>query len=176
VEIPLLADLVEFLGADVLSLSSVIPVGRALSKQDLYFDKESKKKLIEIVNLLNEGKKRRLMIHVNDPLSYINGVCSGIPGEYGGCIAGIAGFSVEPNGLMFPCPVLPNQIIMNINGKNPDEMLAIYRNSSYIHSLLDRRLSGKCGKCDLRFSCGGCRARAEGMTGNFLGEDTDCWL
>ena len=97
-------------------------------------------------------------------------------GYYGGCIAGIGGFSVEPNGLMLPCPVLPNQIIMDISDMEPEEMLDAYRNSPYIHSLIDRKLSGKCGECKLRFSCGGCRARAEGMTGNYLGEDTDCWL
>jgi len=174
-EVEAIADLVESLGADILSLSSIIPVGRAYKKTELYFDKKTKKELIELASALNK-KNRHLVVDVNDPLAYVKGACTGGSGEYGGCIAGIGGFSVEPNGLMFPCPVLPNQVIMNINGMEPEQMLKAYSSSPYVHSLIGRKLSGKCGNCELRFSCGGCRARAEGMTGDYLGEDTDCWL
>lgn len=168
-----IVDIASSFGVDIISISSVIPVGSALKKPELYFDKESKKKLIELSHILHK-KDGHITVNVNDPLAYIEESQSCQLGHYGGCIAGIGGFSVEPNGLMLPCPVLPNQVIMNINDMEPKEMLDAYCNSPYIHSLIDRELSGKCGECKLRFSCGGCRARAEGMTGNYLGEDTDC--
>ncbi len=174
-EIEGMVEKLELLGADILSVSSIIPVGNALEKPDLYFDKKSKKELVEYVARLRQ-KKSRLIIDINDPLAYITTATQGQCGEYGGCIAGIGTFSVEPNGDMFPCPVLPNQIIMNINGMSAEQMLSVYSKNQYIHSLLDRNLSGKCGSCELRFTCGGCRARAEAIMGNYLAEDPDCWL
>lgn len=175
-EIEAMVDLVESLGADIFSISSIIPVGSALNKPELYFDKYSKRKLIELAIDLGRHGRRRLMIDINDPLAYIKTAQKGDCGEYGGCIAGIGTFSVEPDGAMLPCPVLPNQVIMNINGMKPEQMLETYSNNQFVHSLLERRLTGKCGACDLRFTCGGCRARAEGIMGNYLAEDPDCWL
>jgi radical SAM protein with 4Fe4S-binding SPASM domain len=174
-EIEAMAELVESLGADILSISSIIPVGSARNKPELYFSKNSKKKLIELVVALRK-KYHRLTIDVNDPLSYINTAYMENCGEYGGCIAGIGTFSVEPDGSMLLCPVLPNQVIMNIRGMSPEQMQEAYSNSQFVHFLLERKLTGKCGGCDLRFTCGGCRARAEGILGSYLTEDPDCWL
>lgn len=174
-EIKPMFELVDSLGADVLSISSVIPVGRALHKPELRFGKESKKKLVKLAASLNQ-QGHRLKIDVNDPLAYITEDYQASCGEFGGCIAGIGTFSVEPDGTMLPCPVLPNQVIMNICGMDPKQMLDAYSKSQFVHSLLERKLTGKCGACELRFTCGGCRARAEGITGHYLAEDPDCWL
>lgn len=174
-EVEPMFEFVDSLGADSLSISSVIPVGRALHKPELGFDSVSKKQLIEQVIALSR-QERRLSIDVNDPLAYIGVGYQGVCGEFGGCIAGIGTFSVEPDGTMLPCPVLPNQVIMNIDGKTPEEMLDVYSKSPFVHSLLERELTGKCGGCKLRFTCGGCRARAEGVMGHYLAEDPDCWL
>ena len=38
----------------------------------------------------------------------------------------------------------------------------------------DTKLEGKCGLCEFRFVCLGCRARAYGMTNNFLAEEPFC--
>jgi hypothetical protein len=35
-------------------------------------------------------------------------------------------------------------------------------------------LGGRCGACELKGYCGGCRARAHGMTGDLLAEDPLC--
>jgi len=35
-------------------------------------------------------------------------------------------------------------------------------------------LEGKCGLCEYKQVCGGCRARAFGMTGNYMGEEPFC--
>jgi radical SAM protein with 4Fe4S-binding SPASM domain len=171
-----MVDLVGSLGANILSYSSVIPVGRACHKEELYFGPEAKKELIELAVEHNRPKDKRLIVDVNDPLYYLTGMSCAGSTEYGGCIAGIGCFSVEPDGSMLPCPVMPNQVIMNVNGLSPQQMLANYVASPFVHALLDRNFTGKCGRCDLRMSCGGCRARAEGMTGDYLSEDTDCWL
>ncbi len=35
-------------------------------------------------------------------------------------------------------------------------------------------LGGKCGVCEFKRVCSGCRARAYGMTGDYLGEEPFC--
>ena len=35
-------------------------------------------------------------------------------------------------------------------------------------------LEGKCGYCNYRFVCGGCRARAYAVTGNYMAEEPFC--
>lgn len=174
-EVEPMLEMVDSLGGSVLSVSSVIPVGRALGKPELYFGPEAKHQLVKLAITLNQ-RGRNTKVDVNDPLAYILDDNSQAEcGVFGGCIAGIGTFSVEPDGAMFPCSVLPNQVIMNIGGKTPEQMLETYSQSSIVHSLLERRLTGKCGGCALRFTCGGCRARAEGMLGDYLAEDPDCW-
>lgn len=51
----------------------------------------------------------------------------------------------------------------------------IYRNSSLFRELRDPDLlKGKCGECDFRRVCGGSRARAYGVTGDYLAADPSC--
>ena len=174
-EMGAMAELVESLGADVLSISSIIPAGRARNKPEFIFGKKAKQALIaRIIDL--RPKHPKLIIDMNDPLAYITTADEGRCGEFGGCIAGIGTFSVEPDGTMLPCPLLHNQVIANIKGMKPEAMEQAYINSPFIHSLIERKLTDACGDCRLRFTCGGCRARAEADSGNFLGADPDCWL
>jgi AdoMet-dependent heme synthase len=57
-----------------------------------------------------------------------------------------------------------------------DERLAdVYRRSRLFRALRDEdRLGGKCGVCPFRSLCGGSRARAYAMTGDFLAQDPAC--
>ncbi len=51
----------------------------------------------------------------------------------------------------------------------------IYRHSALFQTLRDPdRLKGKCGRCDFREVCGGSRARAYGLTGDYLAADPSC--
>lgn len=51
----------------------------------------------------------------------------------------------------------------------------IYRASPLFTALRDpARLEGKCGRCEFRVVCGGSRARAYAVTGNYLAEDPSC--
>ncbi|WP_037288477.1 TIGR04053 family radical SAM/SPASM domain-containing protein [Saccharibacillus sacchari] len=51
----------------------------------------------------------------------------------------------------------------------------IYRNSAVMRSLRDKnRLKGKCGACEFKQLCGGSRARAFAVTGDFLESDPSC--
>ncbi|MEJ8306169.1 TIGR04053 family radical SAM/SPASM domain-containing protein [Saccharibacillus sacchari] len=51
----------------------------------------------------------------------------------------------------------------------------IYRNSPIMQSLRDKkRLKGKCGACEFKSLCGGSRARAFAVTGDWLESDPSC--
>lgn len=55
-------------------------------------------------------------------------------------------------------------------------LVEVYRGSSLFRALRDPDTrEGKCGDCEYRCVCGGSRARAFAMTGNFLAEDPRCF-
>ncbi len=56
-----------------------------------------------------------------------------------------------------------------------DSLVEVYRNSSLFRTLRDMDLrEGKCGQCEYRNICGGSRARAYALTGDYLAEDPRC--
>ena len=82
-----------------------------------------------------------------------------------GCIAGLYYCRIYPNGDVTPCPYLPIKL-GNIREKSFKE---IWFNSSIFKDLRDpNALKGKCGVCEYRSLCGGCRARAYGLSSDFI--------
>lgn len=56
-----------------------------------------------------------------------------------------------------------------------DELLDVYQNSPLFRELRNPSLlEGKCGRCEFNGICGGSRARAFAMTGDYLGEEPLC--
>jgi radical SAM protein with 4Fe4S-binding SPASM domain len=54
-------------------------------------------------------------------------------------------------------------------------LVDLYRDSELFRDLRDRsKLKGKCGVCDFQAVCGGSRARAWAVNGDFLAEDPSC--
>ena len=51
----------------------------------------------------------------------------------------------------------------------------IYEQSSLFRKLRDLdQLGGKCGVCEFRRVCGGCRARSYSLTGDYMAEEPYC--
>lgn len=56
-----------------------------------------------------------------------------------------------------------------------DELIEVYRESRLFNDLRDPNLlKGKCARCEFRTICGGSRARAYAMTGDYLAEEPLC--
>jgi AdoMet-dependent heme synthase len=88
-----------------------------------------------------------------------------------GCHAGIFYFSLRPNGDIYPCTFLP----IKAGNIRQQSLTEIWRNSKILNTLRNRQtLKGKCGTCDYRETCGGCRGRAYACTGDFLESDPVC--
>ena len=89
-------------------------------------------------------------------------------GGAGGCPAGTHYMGIRPNGDVTPCPYLPV-----FAGTLRQSSLADLWTSSELFTDIRRRtsLGGRCGDCEMNGHCGGCRARAYGMTGDLMAED-----
>ena len=82
-----------------------------------------------------------------------------------GCMAGLYYCRIYPNGDITPCPYLPVKL-GNIREKPFKE---IWVNSQVFKSLRNpKSLKGKCGACEYSTLCGGCRARAYGLSSDFI--------
>jgi radical SAM protein with 4Fe4S-binding SPASM domain len=92
-------------------------------------------------------------------------------GGAGGCPAGTHYMGIRPNGDVTPCPYLP--VFAGNLRRSP---LADLWTSSELFTDIRRRsaLGGRCGACEMNAHCGGCRARAYGMTGDLMAEDPLC--
>ena len=92
-------------------------------------------------------------------------------GGAGGCPAGTHYMGIRPNGDVTPCPYLPV-----FAGTLRNSSLADLWTSSELFTDIRRRtsLGGRCGECEMNGHCGGCRARAYGMTGDLMAEDPLC--
>jgi radical SAM protein with 4Fe4S-binding SPASM domain len=88
-----------------------------------------------------------------------------------GCLAGIAMCFISHRGEVFPCGYLP----VKAGDVRQQPFAAIWERAPIFAELRDfDRLRGKCGVCEYRTVCGGCRARALGETGDYLAEETRC--
>jgi AdoMet-dependent heme synthase len=92
-------------------------------------------------------------------------------GGAGGCPAGTHYMGIRPNGDVTPCPYLPV-----FAGTLRQSTLADLWSSSELFIGIRRRasLGGRCGDCEMNAHCGGCRARAFGVTGDLMAEDPLC--
>jgi len=92
-------------------------------------------------------------------------------GGAGGCPAGTHYFGIRPNGDVTPCPYLP----VFAGNLRHERLRAIWDESELFGRVRARAgLGGRCGACELQPRCGGCRARAYGMTGDLMAEDPLC--
>jgi len=168
------------LGADRLNFAAVIPTGAAKTNPDLWMLPLEKKLFLEEVFHIEEQWRGKLQIMTSDPLKCIvrDEVSDGSVNNHlilDGCVAGTITFNVGSNGVLTPCPYV-NVPIMDTTNKTAEEMARLYVESPVVKSLASLDLHGKCAFCKLKEKCSGCRGRALGVSGDYLGEDPDCWL
>ena len=88
-----------------------------------------------------------------------------------GCLAGTAVCFISHQGEVYPCGYLPALA----GDLRKQAFVEIWENSVVFNELRDvNNLEGKCGCCEFRNVCMGCRARAYAATGNYLDEEPFC--
>jgi radical SAM protein with 4Fe4S-binding SPASM domain len=88
-----------------------------------------------------------------------------------GCLAGSAIAFISHKAEVFPCGYLP----VSAGDLKQRDFWDIWENSEVFRTISDPgALKGKCGVCEFKVICGGCRARAFGVTGDFMGQEPYC--
>lgn len=78
---------------------------------------------------------------------------------------------VSHTGELMPSGFLP----VSAGNVRTDDLVDVYRNAELFRRLRDRSLlKGKCGYCEFRDVCGGSRARAWAVTGDYLSSEPYC--
>jgi radical SAM protein with 4Fe4S-binding SPASM domain len=91
----------------------------------------------------------------------------------GFCPVGFTSLAILWDGTVLPCRRL-NVPIGNILN---DGLYKIWYSSDVLWRIRDKKnLQGKCKDCCNIERCGGCRAIAYETTGDFMGEDVQCWI
>jgi radical SAM protein with 4Fe4S-binding SPASM domain len=86
------------------------------------------------------------------------------------CPCGVQYCRITPEGRLTPCPYLPA-----VAGDLTREPFRhVWERASLFEALRQGTLGGRCGRCEYREVCGGCRARAFAESGDVLGPDESC--
>ncbi len=88
-----------------------------------------------------------------------------------GCIAGQLICLIDVDGNVLPCSYFP----MAAGNVRKQPFKEIWEGSSLFADLRDfKSYKGKCGSCEFINVCGGCRARAYAVSGDYLAEEPFC--
>ena len=174
--IPGLLDFASEVGAQIVLLYHLTPVGRGEREMEL-----SMKECQRLVEMLAQKQKKSKSII--EPVcapqywAYLvskNGLLGKLaPTFFKGCVAGSGLCYIKPNGDVWACPFIP----LSAGNVRQNKVKDIWEKSSLFELLRDRRnLKGKCRQCLYKEICGGCRGRAYAHCGDLLAEDPLCFM
>jgi AdoMet-dependent heme synthase len=84
-------------------------------------------------------------------------------------------FSVAENGDVIPCSYNDAYRIANIKGKPLKQVWEEMQKNEFFKKAQDKtQIKGKCGVCEFKELCGGCRSAALFYTGDIFGSDPRC--
>jgi len=88
-----------------------------------------------------------------------------------GCLGGVGFCFISHTGVVQPCGFLD----LNCGNIKETPFGVVWNESEVFKTLRSyNNLKGKCGRCEYRKFCGGCRARAYEATGDYLAEEPLC--
>jgi AdoMet-dependent heme synthase len=164
------------LAAKVWNLYFLVPTGRGQFVSDItpaqYDD------VLSSLHRIQRKYERRMLVNAKCAPHYIKTVLENggetfrtYSGGAGGCPAGTHYMGIRPNGDVTPCPYLP----VFAGSLRKSSLAELWTSSPLFTGIRQRAsLGGRCGACEMNGQCGGCRARAFGMTGDLMAEDPLC--
>ena len=184
--VPRMVDFISSIGVDQVAIYDLVPNGRGKEMMDEMMLKEQREQVIRYLQRTQEEKEMVFLFSGGLPLfpeiaATMHKTNGARPKDLllkqfwihapVGCPAGITYLSLRPNGDVYPCPFLQIKA-GNIREQSLSE---IWYGSELLKTLRNRSmLKGKCGDCEYRETCGGCRGRAYASSGDYLAEDPVC--
>lgn len=86
------------------------------------------------------------------------------------CPCGVQYCRVTPDGKLTACPYLP----VPAGDLRARSFESLWTEAPLFQTLRAGELGGKCGACEYRKLCGGCRARAYALEGDYMAADASC--
>jgi radical SAM protein with 4Fe4S-binding SPASM domain len=173
VEIPRLVAWAAEQGAVCFNLYFLVPTGRGAGLRDLA--PETIEALL--ASLAEEEGRRRgsMMVRAKCAPHFMRHVHQADPDSpvlsyRTRCPCGIDYCRIAPDGKLTPCPYMPT-VAGDLRSQSFGE---VWSGSPVLADLRRRELGGRCGRCEYRMVCGGCRARALATSGDYLAEDPSC--
>jgi len=191
-EVPEMIDLAEKLGCKTFMHYNFIPAGRGedIVKLDLtpqqreelllMLARESKKRKISILSTacqfsrvcIENSAQKISMTHFDNSGIDASSPLSVLADFVGGCGTGRLYCALDYEGSITPCVFMPTIKLGNIR---TDSLLEIWHHHEAFLKIRDREnFWGKCGTCQYRSVCGGCRARAWGYFRDLQAPDIGC--
>jgi radical SAM protein with 4Fe4S-binding SPASM domain len=178
-----LMTLVDALGTGILLMYQLVPVGRGRGISQAALDLRANERLIRFMAEAQRNS-HAIMEPVAGPqywpfLLQRAGIRDGpllrlAEQLFHGCSAGRGFVYIKPNGDVWPCPFI------EVSGGNVREapFERIWTDAPVFKDLRERetRLKGRCGECEYRRLCGGCRGRTWAVSGDYLSEDPSCFI
>jgi radical SAM protein with 4Fe4S-binding SPASM domain len=172
-EIPALVEWAAEQGAVCFNLYFLVPTGRGAGLLDLAADR-----IEALLDVLVDAERRHrgiMMVRAKCAPHFMRRVYEETPDSpvlnyRTRCPCGIDYCRITPDGKVTPCPYMPAVA----GDLRTQAFREIWSGSPLFSSLRQRSLGGRCGRCEYRLVCGGCRARALATSGDLLAEDPSC--
>ncbi len=185
-KVPQMIDFISSLGVDQVAIYDLVPNGRGKEMMEEMMLQDQRESLMRYLQRTQEEREMIFVFSGGNPLypqiaATMHKTNGTSPPDLllkqfwinapVGCHAGINYLSLRPNGDVYPCPFLQ----IKVGNMREKSLTAMWHNSELLKTLRNRSLlAGKCGDCEYRESCGGCRGRAYAYSGDFLAEDPVC--
>ncbi|MGH9867056.1 MAG: radical SAM protein [Candidatus Polarisedimenticolia bacterium] len=168
----------ESLEARVWNLYFLVPTGRGEFVSDM--DPDQYDRVLADLHGIQESYRGRMLVNAKCAPHYIKTLFEKDPespflksfaGGAGGCPAGTHYMGIRPNGDVTPCPYLP---VFGGNLRKASLRTIWDESEPFVRIRARGALKDRCGACEFNRTCGGCRARAFGATGDYMAEDPLC--
>ena len=184
-DIPRIYKLAKELGATAWYMFMIVPTGRGEEIMNELISKEDYEEVLEWHYQMEKGEKEMLVRPTCAPHYYRivlqkskeedtkfeRRTLKFSTGGAKGCIAGQLIALIDVDGDVLPCSYFPKPA-GNIKVQSFKD---IWENSELFKELRDfKKYKGKCGSCEYVSVCGGCRARAYSVYGDYLEEEPFC--
>ncbi len=177
-----LFNLAETLGADAFHIFMLVPVGCGVEiADDQMLSAEQYERVLN--HFYDLSKRSTIHTKVTCAPHYQRIIrqrakgerltlqATGMEASSRGCLAGSGICFISHQGEVFPCGYLP----ISAGNIRTQPFAEIWQNAEVFRKLRDPNLlKGKCGRCEYRRVCMGCRARAFAATADYLDEEPFC--